>query len=541
MNNNYEFKNEEVPEIVNKKCNEAYEMIYKEFEQRKKRKNISFKKGMAIAACAAVISVAAVPVAATYIPSIRNAFEYISHETYTKNPAEKNDLTKYATPVNESKSDNMADMTLQSVYCDGTNLAVSLALTPKNEKLQNTTAINGKLNITLDGKELIEEPEHRILGFVLANDGNYYCVLNFQNLNVTAESELKINVYELEGVNGYVRNWVENEDGASGTYVPQSTGAIDGKYDFEYIVTPDTSNNKTYMVNETQGGITLESVTITPFMTSLSINGLDEHNLSHHNLSLRIVDQDGNELEFLGNGNWDCVSPLKTAKKLYVEIFRLDKDNFPTEYSFEVEIEKGFADKYTVEYEIDQSKITYNPPYEELEAEYMNLQQNKFNEVKETVVANPVGTPIEIRNETYSMNMTVTGSEIAEISDYDIYEMDFGSTDDTKLLLITYEVENPENIAKDEYFQGFEVMTRDLDIYDSLGEPDYCSYRENGGKAANKYHFEPNETKTITHGYIVSEEQIENGFYVIASEIGYGMGVSPEKILSGDFELYEIE
>ena len=79
-----------IPEIVNKKCSEAYSMIYNECEQKSKgRKRISFKRCMAVAACAVVAAAIAVPVMADNIPAFQNAFSFISGKTYTKDPVEK--------------------------------------------------------------------------------------------------------------------------------------------------------------------------------------------------------------------------------------------------------------------------------------------------------------------------------------------------------------------------------------------------------------------------------------------------------------------
>ncbi len=552
MKNDYEFikekNNEEIPEIVNEKCQEAYSMIYKECEQRKRKKKISFKKGMALAACAAVVSVsvAALPVMAEHIPALQSAFEYISKKTYTKDPAEKNDVTKYAKPVNNEMIGNKADVTLQSVYCDGSNLAISLVLTPKSDDFKNTTVINGKLGITLDGKELIEIPEHRILGFSRADDGNYYCVLNFESLNITDESELKVHVYDLEGANGYVMNF----DESISCYVPESTGKIDGEYDFEYNVTPDTSHNKTYEINETQGYITLESVTVTPFMTSISMSELNDENRS-----VRVLDQNGNQIESLGTGDLTYSSPLKTAKTLYIEVFRLDEDDFPTEYSFEVAIDEGFADVYDVEYEIDNSLVTYNPPMEELDAQAYDEFNNELSVVKDSLnecPPCPLGTTIkqpfgDESDDLLYMNTRILGSEVAEISDYEIDSDKLERVEEgSKLLLISYELENTYDKSIDYYFSGLEYINKTLEVNDyndkyCMSDPDYISYKENGGKSLYKYSFAPNETKSITLGYILPEDIINDGFYAYAKENENGGGFSAESVINGKAKLYEIE
>lgn len=579
------FDNTAVPEIVSRKCNEAYEIIYKECEQKNKnraeissytavseknkpeevvfenceqdnkgKKRIAFRRFGAIAACVAVLAGITIPAVWEYTPSIKSSFGVVSEETDSIVPTEESTKENILALEDKRYEDSQcADIEIQNVYCDESHLAVYFAFTPKDEQLKNLTGVQAKCTVKIDGKDVVEETEELYIGFDADVDGNYYTRLYYSYLDIREDSELQIHIYDIEGVNGLVQNWVPNDD-MSGTYVPETTGVLTGDFAFERKLTPDTSNNRTYEVNETQNGITLESVVVTPFDTTVYISGLD---YSTHDFTVK--DQDGNELECYGALSDDYGeqiigslyrTPLKTATALYVEVFRLDQDGFPVDYVFEVPIEKGFDEKYIVE--PDFGEPTLNPPMEEVEADYESVLQEQYDEAMEKAVYEPVGTTIPLLYDNYLLNVRITGSEVGEISDYDIdseyiqrYEDLCGGIDDAKLLLVTYEVENTINVEKDMYFCGFEMVSKklraDSDWTLLPSDPDYISYTENGGKSLYKYTFAPYETKTITYGYIVPEREIETGYCAYAVENEIGSGFMPEKLIDGTGKLYEIE
>lgn len=580
------FDNTAVPEIVSRKCNEAYEIIYKECEQKNKnrievsrytavseknkpeevvfenceqdnkgKKRIAIKRFGAIAACVAVLAGITIPAVSEYAPSIKSAFGIASEETDSIAPTEESIAKENILSLEDKRWEDSqcADIEIQNVCCDESRLAVYLALTPKDEQLKNLTGVQTKCTVKIDGKDVVEETEELYTGFTADVDGNYYTRLYYSYLDIREDSELQIHIYDIQGVNGLVQNWVDNDE-ISGAYMPETTEVLSGDFVFERKLTPDPGNNITYEVNETQNGITLESVVVTPFDTTVYISGLD-----YSIYDFTVKDQDGNELECYGALSDDYGeqfigsvynTPLKTATALYVEVFRLDQDDFPVDYVFEVPIEKGFDEKYIVE--PDFGEPTLNPPLEEIESEYEIVLQEQYDEAMEKAVYEPVGTTIPLLYDNYLLNVRITGSEVGEISDYDIdseyiqrYEDLCGGIDDAKLLLVTYEVENTINVEKDMYFCGFEMVSKNLradsDWTVIPSDPEYISYTENGGKSLYKYTFAPYETKTIIYGYIVPESEIETGYCAFAVENEIGSGFMPEKLIDGTAKLYEIE
>lgn len=552
-------QNTAVPEIVDAKCQEAYNIIYKEAQQKKKHRKITLKRGVVIGLCAAVISGAfAVPVVAAHFS--QNGFSFISKKTYTKDPAERHDLTPYAKPVEKLNEKSIADITLQSVYCDGSNISVSLMLTPKNNELfKDTTAVNGSLDITLDGKQLEYEPERRIIGFSGGDDGNYYAMLHYENLRenlrVDDKSQLYIKINELQGVNGYKMIGVNLDDETAWDYEPEKTVSISDDYEFEYAVEADTSHNKVYEVNETYGDVTLKKIQVTPFMSTVYISGLDT------DLQFtKMRDQNGDEFEGIyveGDDKYGFTAPYKTSEKLILDVCRLDMDGFPAEYSFDVPIDEGFADKYTFDFNdsnFDNSKVVYDPPMDEINNAWNEKQQALFDKVKAEVTPEPFGQTIQIYDGPYSYNYTLKGIEKAEISDYDIDEdtldwyADENHLDECKLMLVTFDIENPRNVEMDfSMYQATPTLIyKNTDYTDEkwakasyLHVFEYVSEKDNYGKYSNGYTIGAHETRTFTIGYIVPEECIDNGYWLYYKVGGSGGDIDLQYILNGEAKICE--
>ena len=526
----------DIPDIVNDKCNMAYEQIRNDAVNAPKKIHHK-KKATVITIAVAAALACGVPVAASYFKS---AFSFVSQEVYTKNPAMKIDLSPYAKDVNKSSAQTIADITMQSVYCDGENLSVALALKPINEELKTMTRITAYITTTLNDTRIKTDPGEMQstvpINFYASDDGTFYAIQNYQQLSVKENSALELQISSLKGFDDKHVTWVPdnpNDFYRSGGYMPAETDVFSDKFSFEATVSPDTSNNKLYEVNETQGGITLESVFVTPFKTEIKISGFD------NNQSCRVLDNDGNKLEFVNYYPEENIqslsSPLKTAKQLKIEVYNLDTDNFPAEYTFTVDIEKGFAEKYIVEW--DDSDIVYNPPFEEMEKhweEEEKKESEKLAELVNTIEKVPVNTPVN-RKEWFWLNedgtetaeietsQKIVGSEIDDVEKYTdeirdeawVYMESIGLTDEnSKMLLITYEIENKSDVAGSMCFDGFDMIyTKNFELMSI--EPRYMPDKENGGKSSYFYDFEPYETKTITFGYVIAEEYADDGFYVL--------------------------
>lgn len=558
----------EIPDIVNDKCNMAYEQIRSEAATAPKK--IRHRKKIIVTSIILAAALACgVPVAASYFKS---AFSVMNQEVYLKSPDQKADLSAYAQNVNESSAQLCADITMQSVYCDGENLSIAFALKPANEQLKGMTKISAYIKTALNGTKLTDiNGIHTAVpvNFYVSDDGIFYGTATYQHLSVADNTKLDVEILNLKGENEKYQKWVPdnpNDFYGSGEYVMEQTDIFGDKFNFEATVSPDTSNNKLYEVNETQDGITLESVYVTPFKTEINISGLGK------NQSFRVLDNDGNKFEFMDESFSVAIdetdnirgylsSPLKTAKQLKIEVFDLDTDNFPTEYTFTVDIEKGFANKYTVEW--DDSDIVYDPPFEEMEKHWEEKEKKeteKLSELVNTIEKVPVNTVVDSEEyitidetpENYedakiTVSYKITGSKIDDSANYELmdadrwnwYEEYFDLTpENTKMLIVTYELTNNSDKSGRMCFSGSMIYSKDTKY--NAHEPDYMPDRENGGKSSYMFDFEPYETKTITCGYIVPEEYVEVGFYSLTN-IKHTYESIEQGLANGNIAVMEIE
>ncbi len=549
-----------IPDMVNEKCDEAFDLIREDAASRTVRTRHSIKKHtIVISVSAAAAILVSLPAAAYFA---RSGFNFVSHEIYTKNPMEKNDLTPYAQELGAVNTQTHADITIQSIYCDGESLALSFALTPKSADFDKCTSITADIYLKRDG-ELIESEYEAyngssgIVSFNKADDGVFYGVLNMSDVKIEKETQLDIKLAAMKGINGKHMIYHpdnENTPYESGTYIPEETGIFEDVFEFSEVIAPDTSNNKLYEVNETQGNVTLSSVFVTPFKTEIDIEGLGEKQ------SIRVKDQNGDTIEFI-NWNGKCIlaSPYKTSKELIIETFRLNVDDFPTEYSFTVPIEKGFTNKWNVEY--DNSNIVYDPPYEVIEsfhAEKAEKEHTALQRAVETADKTPTGTPVEfkdyitdpddIHKEPMFVNMSVniTGSRVEDISDYDIDEDKlnwFNEGNETGaapgMLLVDYELTNESDESGRNCFCGLQTYSKDLSF--NCNEPDYISYKDNGGKDSYMYDFKPHETKKITLGYMIPENIADDGFYAFVHKEQSAYDLTAGNIENGKIQVIELK
>lgn len=546
-------KNSEVPEIVNLKCREAYTQILSDSKTIKHKKCFNKKYTAMIGIAAAVAVGFSVPVMAEYIPIFRNAYEAVTNNVYTKSPQSKNNLTEYSENFGLYHQGKYADITIDNIYFDGDDISFSYMLSTKDNKLKKSTGISANAVIFLGDNEKNLVKQNEIITFSLIEDGNYYGTYSHHvsDLKITDTTKLYIKFFDLEGRDYYTQVLSNDTAGKSiSSYEPKITEQINEIYEFQCDITPNTSIKKNYPLNKTKDGITLESIDVSPFRTTINIKNMPEDN----NHSIRLKDNNGNEYSPILNAEeellWDgsgWEAPLKDAKSITIEIFRLDKDNFPTETTFTVPIEKGYREKYNVEYD-NTKEIIYIPPIDKLEAQ----NEEQLNKVKASILKNSKKLEVneKLYSNEYNINIAVTGSEI--VNDFSKYELtDTGKSEleyikescneELALYLVDYEISNPSNAPKTFYFTGFELYDEKLNNSQLCSiEPTYVSVIDHGGKDGYQYDIEANETRHITIGFIVSKRTAENITFAVPQSplsdnynidtIAINAGNDPEKI-----------
>ncbi len=526
----------DIPDIVNDKCNMAYEQIRSEAAETKPTRKIRHgKKNIISVVIAAAVLGCAAPVAANYF---KNAFDVVHNEVYTKDPAQQMNVAEFATDVNIEAKQLCADITMQSVYCDGNNILVSFVLNPINEKMKSATNVYATISAKLNDKLIKCDGDFELslgINFSRSDDGLFYGVTNFTDVNVTEKTPLEVEISGLRSVDASYVKWVpDNPDNyyGSGNYEAEETIFSD-KFNFTSDINADTSNNRLYEVNEANGNYTLESVLVTPFSTEVKISGITDGN------ALNITDNNGNKLEYISTSYisednlYSMTSPLKNANKLYIDILDTYQDGFPVISSFTVDIEKGFAEKYIVEY--DDSDTVYDPPFEEIEKHHELLAKDSFFVAVNTVTPLPVGSTFAlygnyIKEDVPKLAVKITGSEIGNFSDYSADEFSILETpkgcenmsveelknyvlndDNFKLMLVTYEITNNSYGDDTFYFSGMEIMSKNHEYH--FTESCISVNKENGGVECNLYSIEGKETKTLTFGYVIPKDMDTEDFY----------------------------
>ena len=117
MNSSELLHGKTVPDIVNEKCSEAFDIIRNDAASSSVKRTFRIKRRTMIISIAAAAGILASLPAAAYFA--RSGFNYISSGIYTKDPLEKNDLTPYAKDLYDVNLQTHADITMQSIYCDG--------------------------------------------------------------------------------------------------------------------------------------------------------------------------------------------------------------------------------------------------------------------------------------------------------------------------------------------------------------------------------------------------------------------------------------
>ncbi|MBQ8824267.1 MAG: DUF4179 domain-containing protein [Ruminococcus sp.] len=523
----------EIPEIVNQKCKDAYAQIRREAITMSSKKPMVHKKRMLIsAACiAAVVGVGfTLPVAAEYITPLHNIYSYFSgKDVYSKVPEEKNNLEEYAKSINITQTDKDVSATLQDIYFDGKNISFTCMLSNLPEQFKDSEIITASMSANIDGNYLDLSNRQ----FIACNEG--YCAV-FNSIydgkaieNNSSKFSFKIQSLTGMDLHTYILDDVYNEEGESkgGGYQPKETDALPVNISLESQISPDAKKYvKTYDVNETWNNFTLKSITVSPFSTEISLDGeFDDYQ------SFRVKDQNGETLEGLGKEYYAVEAPLKGTTSLSIEIFRLDEDDFPTEHTFTIPIEQGYRTASENEYNgIKPEDITYIPPLPE--------ESEEVDRTVETPIYN-IDSPKDVMREDWGIfnfedesksayiDTKITEARVATGEEMEslLYSYENGENYERckergenydKLLLLTYELTNVEDYDIYCYFHGTNIITKDkkyLQYYNY--DPIYVSYQDNGGKAAYKYDFAPNETKTVTVGYFITDEELEKGLLSI--------------------------
>ncbi|WP_298482351.1 hypothetical protein [uncultured Ruminococcus sp.] len=398
---NYTQSNDDLPEIVEEKCQEAYAQIRLKAASGKKHSHWSIRKKAAaivsVAAAAALgITFAAPAVASSEI--MQNIYAFFSSEAvYSKDPATKNNLSSYAQLVQTEKDGSNGTLHVESVYFDGDNISMTLRLTDLPENMLESTCLSAPIEATLGGQELkfrditgefavdsetgviasmSEEAEGKttyttmsLAGFVKSDNG--YCTV----LTATYDGEIKdtlplqLSIPYYRGSNSSIQILASETEDGNRCYEPKDIGICQSNLSLETTVQYQSGLKTTYDVQETKNGITLERIIVSPFSTEIAISGdFGEYDTvyitdQNQNSYQPIFDTD-NPLSFNGISTWEA--PLTDATSISITIVPDKGEIEDGGTCFTVPIEKGYRSPAVNSFETaDGNDITYIPPLDE--------------------------------------------------------------------------------------------------------------------------------------------------------------------------------
>lgn len=496
-----------------------------ESTDRKPKKSI--KKTVIISVCAAAAAIAiSVPAMAEHIPVVRSAIEFLMG-SFSKEPIEHNDaVAELAESINVSAEDTENDIVfnVQDVYFDGEDIAVYFMFEADDPAFSDYMGLYSEdFELYADGKRLVWSEEAfyesvRIISAGKCGDKSFAGMINFK-AGVLPDSDnfnMEIKINSLCGSRNIM---VFNYDAENPAYEWQTPDTIPVNISCKFNVGRKSDLVKKYEIGEEKSGYILNSVTVTPLKTIIDLS-----KPSDGDTVLSLTDSNGNEFEYMGNGEFD--SPLKNTESLTLTLKDMYKDGLPEICSFTFDIDGGYRSG-SINSEYVRNEPEYIPSMEEAERW---VDENRIRLTADRVSVNPAGSYIESDDGKFSV--TVSGyTLIKNLNDLDLtgdiispYENYFRKTDENgniiNMTLVVFDYTIRNNRGEElQFCAGGEklVSSDDMAITLNSGDPAYLNSKDNGGKNAYMLNFAPYEERTVKIGFMIEDEYADK-------ELIFGMG-----------------
>lgn len=488
------------------------------------KKSFKSRKVAIFSACLVAVlgvSVVAMPVMADNIPilqSLLNKIEQRNQANPTKDYSQEVQVTTQAetqTAVATQDDTDYMSVYVDSYYCDGSNLYITYGIQTNDELLSKCNCITGPLDIKINGQTLDNDTKSTELYTASSDELGLFVgkinvdVSNIENLD-GADIDLSFSVdcafdsihydYDYDSLR-YTNFRLDtfNDDGSLNEYAEKYLNQSVST-DFKLSIT-DTSQNKTYPVNQTQGGVTINSITVSPANTKLDA----DFSSSDSSYVVRLFDSTGTELLLSDNNVYS--TPMKDATSITIGLY--DNSQAEPVYSFEVPIDRGYAidiDDYGY---VDVEPI-YNPPMEEVTKNIKSILEEKYKDVPmyQDVSSNLTDT-INVKIDNYTITDSLDGleldSELTNEFDYRHINSNGELEDGYKAIVLEATVTNLLDTSQ-EFCKAFYLSSyMDNFYFEPVAFDKYDGYNH----SAYMTTLQPNETKTIKIGYVVSDEALE--------------------------------
>lgn len=485
------------------------------------------------------VSIVAMPVMADNIPilqSLLNKIEQRNQTNPTKDYSKEVQVTTQATtqdtiavtsqaetqPAVTTKNDtDYMSVYVDSYYCDGSNLYITYGIQSDDELLSKCNCVTGPLDIKINGQTLDDSTKSTELYTASSDElGLFVGKINVDVSNIEdldgADIELSFSVncafdsihydYDYDGL-CYTNFRLDtfNVDGSPNEYAQKYLKHYIST-DFKLSIT-DTSQNKTYPVNQTKGGVTVNSITVSPANTTLDA----DFSSSDSSYAVRLFDSTGTEL--LWNDNNTYSTPMKDATSITIGLY--DDSQAEPVYSFEVPIDRGYATGIDEGCYVDVEPI-YNPPMEEVIKNIKSIVEEKYKDTPmyqdASLSLKDVATEediVSVKIDDYTVTDSLDGleldSDLSNEFDYRHINSNGELEDGYKAIVLEATVTNLLDTSQ-EFCKAFRLSSyMDNFYFEPLAFDRYDGYNH----SAYMTTLEPNETKTIKIGYVVSDEALE--------------------------------
>ncbi len=502
------------PDEAMKERTERRILCMKNINRKPKR---SIKKTVIISVCAAVAAIAvSLPVMAEHIPAVRSAIEFLMG-SFSKEPIEHNDaVLKLAESVNVSATDTEKDVAfnVQDVYYDGKDIAIYFLFEADDPAFSDYMGLSSEdFELYADGKKLVWSEEDfyesvKIISAGKCGDNSFAGMISFKS-DILPDSDnfnMEIKINSLQGSRNIM---VFNYDAENPMYFWQKPDTIPANISCEFNVSRKNGLVKTYEIGKEKAGYILNSVTVTPLKTIIDLSKPD-----NNDVAWTLTDNNGNELEFMGN--YEFNSPLKNTESLTLTLKDLYKDGYPEICSFTFDIEGGYRNGI-IEPEYVRTEPEYIPSEEEA---HKWIEENRIKLSASDCDVKPAGSYIDSADDG-SFSVTVSDYTLVKnVNDLDLtgdisspYENysriidENGNITGKTMVVFDYTIKNNSD-EECAFCTGNEKLCSadDMTIPLNSGDVAYLSPKDNGGKNAWVLNFAPNEERTVKIGFMIEDE-----------------------------------
>ena len=497
------------------------EMKKQEYQERNQKRTRKSKKVAIFSAClVAVMGVSmAMPVMADNTSILENLVSKIQQRNEvnpTKDYAVKvsdttsaqvtDDSTSVQATDDNASSEHCITPYVDSYYCDGQNLYITYGIKANAEDLAKCNCICGGMDIKINGQSLKSNGKSTE-SFTASSDELGLFI-----------GRINVDISDIENIEGSRVDIDFNVDTAFDSinydfnydtleYVNRTR--VEEKYlkdvvSFGFDVTELNPQIDVYEVNQTKDGNTLNSITVSPAGTKVDLDCQD-------GFTIRLFDSTGKELVWNSDIDGTTYStPMINATSVTVGLYN-DTQNEPV-YSFEVPIKRGFNTGLDVA--DDQCYVevepVYNPPMEEVASLIDESRQSESNGIAK------VGeNSFECSNDDNRFKLTIDDFTIADNFDgmqFDNvmspeYVDENGNLKDGYKALIVDATITSTMSAPQEFCRYFDL---DSGIFTVYNEPIAFDTLENYNNSVYYITIQPNETKHMKIGFVISEEATQS-------------------------------